>query len=63
MPLPANVKTVIKAAAHLSGQKHVNTVRAGIGHANRVLRSVAIKVADEPGPAESMAVRKVLALP
>jgi hypothetical protein len=61
--LPNNIKTFIKAQSHLAHQKHMGTVRAGIGHANRVMRSVAIKAADEPGPAESMAVRKVLDLP
>jgi hypothetical protein len=63
MALPPNVKTLIKASAHLSHQKHINTVRAGIGHANRTLRAVAIKVADEPGPAEARAIDKVLLLP
>ena len=61
--LPKNVKTLIKTSANFSHQKHINTVRAGIGHINRVLRSVAVKAADEPGAAESRAIDKVLLLP
>ncbi len=61
--LPTNIKTFVKAQAHLAHQKHIGTVRAGIGHINRVMRAVTVKHADEPGPTESMAVRKVLALP
>jgi hypothetical protein len=61
--LPPNVKTMIKTSAHTSHQKHVATVRAGIGHANRTLRAVAIKAADEPGAAEARAIDKVLLLP
>jgi hypothetical protein len=63
MSLPHNVKTLIKAQAHLAHQKHNGSVRSGIGHANRTLRAVAIKAADEPGAAESRAVDKVLRLP
>jgi len=61
--LPNNIKTFIKAQSHLGHQKHIGSVRSGIGHVNRTMRAVAIKTADEPGPAESMAVKKVLALP
>jgi hypothetical protein len=63
MALPANIKTYIKSQSHLGHQKHIGTVRSGIGHANRTMRAVTIKHADEPGPTESMAVNKVLALP
>jgi hypothetical protein len=61
--LPNNVKTALKSVAQASHQRHLNTVRAGIGHASRVMRAVAIKVADEPGPAEARAIDKVLLLP
>ena len=63
MGLPVNIETFIKAQAHLKHQRHIGTVRSGMGHINRTLRAVTVKHADEPGPAESMAVRKVLALP
>jgi hypothetical protein len=61
--LPPNIRTYLKAQAHLRSQKHNGTVRGGIGHSNRVMRAVTIKHTDEIGPSESMAVSKVLELP
>ena len=61
--LPVNIKTFIKAQAHLKHQRHIGSVRSGIGHINRVQRAVAVTSMDEPGATESMAVKKVLALP
>lgn len=61
--LPPNLKTMLKASAHTAHQKHINRVRAAIGHANATQRAVAIKASDEPGAAEARAVDKVLLLP
>lgn len=61
--LPPNIKTYLKAQAHTRHQKHIGTVRSGIGHANRLLRAITLKHADELDPTESMAVNKVLQLP
>lgn len=63
MSLPTNIKTYLKSQSHLAFQKHIGTVRGGIGHTNRTQRAVTVKHSDEIGPAESMAVAKVLALP
>ncbi len=61
--MKVNIKTFLEAQAHLAHQKHMNRLRAGISHGNRILRAVVTRNADEPGAAQARAIDKVLALP
>jgi len=61
--LPPNLKAILRGQRMASHDQHMTEVMSNIGSANNIARHAAARQVDEPGPAESRAVAKVLSLP
>lgn len=61
--MPPNLKSHIQYESAARHSQHMGEIQASRGVSNAILRFSAAKQYDEPGPAESRAIDKVLRLP
>jgi len=61
--IPINSRTVLNAESAAAFTQHMAEIRGNHSTTSHVVRASAAKQFDEPGPAESRAIDKVLSLP
>lgn len=60
---PPNIKTALQTESIAAHSQHMQEIKASRGVTNAIARASSVKQFDEPGPAASRAIDKVLRLP